>query len=167
MVQYQLTQGLCQGRAARLTCQGDLTPLVFESCGQALDVGRFARPIDAFETNKKPSFCHAQFVKTQISLKISFAKMRVSVKRLFCLCSIAGLASSTALVTVHSGVVSVQRFAKCATAIAACDEIQRIAGIGVQSGAQRIASRHSDRGGWQAFARVGVPRMVRLQINSA
>jgi hypothetical protein len=29
-------------------------------------VGRFTRPIDAFETNEKPSFCHANFSKTPI-----------------------------------------------------------------------------------------------------
>jgi secreted trypsin-like serine protease len=50
LVQDQLTQCFCQGRTTRLTCQGDLTTLVFESSAKPSDMGRLARPIDAFET---------------------------------------------------------------------------------------------------------------------
>ena len=117
-----------------------MTALVFESSGQALDVGRFARPIDALKTNEKPSFCHANFVNTPVSPNAN--QTPISVKHLFCLCAIPGLAGAAALVAIDGGIVCFQRFAKCATSIPARYEIQRIAGIGVQGGTQRIASRH-------------------------
>ena len=53
LVQDHLAQGFRQRRATRLTGQRHLFALLTEQVGQPLDVGGFARPINAFKTDEQ------------------------------------------------------------------------------------------------------------------
>ena len=106
VVEKQRADLFPEGSAARLAGAHDLNALLLEKTVQRVDLGRFARPVDALEGDEFSS-CHG---------RLTFVVL-LSAKR-------AGLAGRRLLILFHRPVVFGERARKVRRAVAARHKVQ-------------------------------------------